>query len=514
METLRNRRRRESAFRGMVATVIWLFLATPGRADNGPFSSSQGARVRHEAEQRARQPFRPPPDELPQALRELDYDGYRTISYRPDRALWADENLPFQVEFFHRGYLFPKRVRVFILDGAQAHEAPFSSKLFDYSASAIRPAALPEDLGFTGFRLLYPIHQADHHHEFISFLGASYFRALGAHQVYGTSARGLAVGMGAPVEEFPYFEAFWIEQPSAGARAITVYALLDSASVTGAYRFDVRPGEATLVDVHAELFARTTFSDVGVAPLTSMYFYGRNGPKQFQDSRPQVHDSDGLLIAHGSGEWIWRPLWNPLTISLSTFEAESVKGFGLLQRARDPCDYEDKRTSYERRPSIWVEPLTPWQGGAVRLLELPSNGEGQDNIGACWVRPAGAGAPPGAPALSLAYRLTFGKAVPEPSDVGRVVATHWSGSAEAGTRFEVDFDLGPARLDPRGTPAAAVSATGGQVSAVHTQRAPSSRYWRVTFEAAPDPNQIMEIRASLRRDGRTLTEVWSFPWPR
>ncbi|MBN1362649.1 MAG: glucan biosynthesis protein [Sedimentisphaerales bacterium] len=497
--------------RGVVGILIWLFVVAPAGANDRSPPSGRLAELRRQAQERAKQPFQPDRVELPQALRDLDYDGYRAISFRSQRALWVAEKLPFQVEFFHRGYLFPQRVRVFILEDGQRREVAFSPRLFDYSQSAVQPEELPEDLGFAGLRLLYPIHQADRHHEFISFLGASYFRSLGAHQVYGASARGLAVGMGSPIEEFPYFETFWVEEPSAGARTITMYALLDSASVTGAYRFDIGPGETTLVEVRAEVFARTSFNDVGVAPLTSMYFYGRNGPKRLQNSRPEVHDSDGLLLDNGAGEWTWRPLWNPETISLSTLQVEAVKGFGLIQRARDPCDYRDPRTSYERRPSIWVEPLADWRDGGIRLLELPSDGEGQDNIGACWIPPASFSA---AGSLSLEYRLHFGKSVPEPNGIGKVVATRWSESSGTATRFAVDFDLGAAGADPQQAPEAVVTASAGEVSAVQTRRDPATGHWRTTFEASPHGGQIMEIRAFLQQDERKLTEVWNFAWPR
>jgi glucans biosynthesis protein len=197
------------------------------------------------------------------------------------------------VEFYHRGYLFRHPVKVSIIDGGTETPVPFSPDLFDYSASPVRGQELPADFGFAGFRLTHPINGPVNHEEFISFLGATYFRAVGRHQVYGASARGLAINLGSHDEEFPLFTEFWVEKPAPGAQAIVVYAMLDSSSVTGAYRFDIRPGDDTAVAVRAEIFARTVLTDAGIAPLTSMYLYGPNGPQRLRDARPQVHYSDG-----------------------------------------------------------------------------------------------------------------------------------------------------------------------------------------------------------------------------
>jgi periplasmic glucans biosynthesis protein len=512
MDAKTNPRMPRLAAKPRAGIVISLGAAAIGLA---PLATS-GAAVTFEslcrqAQEQAKRAFVPPADDLPQSFKNLNYDRYRAIEYRPEQALWRGEGLPFEVEFFHRGYLFPKRVRIFILDGERASEVSFSPRLFDYSKTTVQAQQVPQDLGFAGFRLLRATRRPAHYQEFISFLGASYFRAIGASQVYGASARGLAVGMGSPNEEFPFFDAFWIEKPPARARTITVYALLDSVSLTGAYRFGIRPGVETVVDVRAEIFARATLDKVGVAPLTSMYFYGLNGPKRLQDKRPEVHDSDGLLIANGSTEWIWRPLWNPKTLSLSTFQVESVKGFGLMQRQRDPNSYNDSKVLYEKRPSIWVEPVTSWRGGAVRLLELPSNGEGQDNLGACWVPPANVRV---GNSFSIEYRLHFGRSAGEPARIAKVVSTRWFGSGQSAARFDVDFDPGQARRDPQPAPEAVVSATGGRVTSGRTRLDPSGKYWRVTFEATPEPGRIMEIRVFLRQGGRRVTEVWSFAWPR
>ena len=473
--------------------------------------------LRREAQKRATQPYTPPAADLPPAWRDLDYDGYRAISFRPDKALWRQEGLPFHVEFYPRGYLFRPRIRISVVDGGVPVPVPFSSDLFDYSARAVPRPDLPDDFGFAGFRLTHPINKPVDHEEFISFLGATYFRAVGRHQVYGASARGLAVGMGSRDEEFPLFTEFWIEKPAPSARAIVVYALLDSASVTGAYRFDIRPGADTVVGVRAEIFARKALTNVGLAPLTSMYLYGPSGPERLRDARPQVHDSDGLLIAEAAGQWTWRPLSNPTAASLSAFPVRSLRGFGLIQRDRDPEHYQDPRTTYERRPSIWVEipdpsspaSAPPWGQGAMRLLELPSAGEGQDNIGACWMPDETI--QPGR-VLAIRYQLRFGSGPAQGDGIGKVVATRWSTRPQESTRFEVDFDLRSVGKSLASAPEAMVTATRGRVGPAQVHRDPSGEYWRVTFDVPPGGDPA-EFQAVLRVGGRPVTETWSFLWP-
>ncbi|HEY7712207.1 MAG TPA: glucan biosynthesis protein, partial [Candidatus Entotheonella sp.] len=62
-----------------------------------PFSFAE---VRHRAAVLARRPYESDKSPLPQAVRNLTYDQYRKIGFRPERALWRDEALPFEVHFF------------------------------------------------------------------------------------------------------------------------------------------------------------------------------------------------------------------------------------------------------------------------------------------------------------------------------------------------------------------------------------------------------------------------------
>ena len=220
----------------------------------------------------------------------------------------------------------------------------------------------------------------------VTFLGASYFRGLAKGQKYGLSARGLAINTAEMIgEEFPIFKEFWLQKPKTKDKVITLYALLDSKSVSGAYRFEIIPGANTIMNIEAHLFPRENIQKIGIAPLTSMFLFGENNKNDFDDFRLEVHDSDGLLVHNGHGEWLWRPLDNSKKLRISSFVDNGVKGFGLLQRDRDLSNYQDFEANYQSRPSAWVEPLENWNDGYVQLVEIPSRQEIHDNIVAYWV---------------------------------------------------------------------------------------------------------------------------------
>jgi glucans biosynthesis protein len=291
--------------------------------------------LRARARDLAAQVPRPSQGEVPAWLRELSYDDLRRIEFDGRQSLWHGEGRAFQVQFLHPGFLFDRSVRVFELDGGRVTAVPFRREYFHYRGA--KSGELPATMGFAGFRLMYPLDGSGAApSEVGSFAGASYFRFLGAGAAYGLSARGLALDTAAAgPEEFPRFTEFWLERPAAGARSMAVLALLESERVTGAYRFTIAPGETTIVDVRAALYFRRPAGVVGLAPLTSMFWRGENSPATVDDYRPEVHDSDGLLLHRGNGEWIWRPLVNPRQVRVATFADENPRGFGLLQRDRD-----------------------------------------------------------------------------------------------------------------------------------------------------------------------------------
>ena len=323
------------------------------------------------AEQLAAQPFAKPSVKLPQSFQQLSYDQFRDIRFRTDQAIWRGEKLDFELQLLPMGWLFDTPVEIWLVDNGDAHRLMADSTLFSLGP-LVGDVGSAAPYGFSGFRVHGPINRPDYLDEYIVFQGASYFRAVGRGQTYGLSARGLAIDTARPGgEEFPIFRAFWIEKPKPNARSITVHALLDSASTTGAYRFEIEPGEATTIDVEATLYPRRALTHLGLGPLTSMYLTGPGHHRIGDDFRPAVHDSDGLAIYNGNGECLWRQLTNPRTLQASAFMDRAPKGFGLCQRSRSFHDFEDLEARYERRPTVWIEPKGSWDAGYVELIEIP-----------------------------------------------------------------------------------------------------------------------------------------------
>jgi glucans biosynthesis protein len=483
-------------------------LASAAEARAAAFGLDDVAR---KAQELAAQPYQDPRGQVPDWLLQINYDQWRDIRFRPDRALWKGS--PFQVQFFHVGLFYDRPVRVNVVEPKGVEPLAFSPSLFDYGQNKFA-SQVPQDVGFAGFRIHYPIKTPKYHDEVIVFLGATYFRALGKNEVFGLSARGLAIDTASSSgEEFPYFREFWLGKPAPGAKEMTIWALLDSPSVAGAYRFTVRPGGETTVDVEARLFLRREIEKVGLAPLTSMFFHGENTLREVVDFRPEVHDSDGLLMHTGTGEWLWRPLDNPRALHVSSYQMENPKGFGLIQRDRDFASYQDLEARSEARPSAWVAPRGDWGKGRVELIEIPTKSDVNDNIVAYWV-PAD-GPKPGTP-FSFAYTMTwYGDDAKRPP-AGRVAATRRDfGTVENGHRFVVDFGGKSVEKIPgdqvlRGV----VTIAGGNDSAelVDQQvvKNPITGGWRLTFQVRPLHKGPVDVRAFLDSGGDTLTETWSY----
>jgi glucans biosynthesis protein len=331
----------------------------------------------------AAKPYQAPPA-APQFFRDLNYDAYRGITFRPERALWRDGGLAFQVQPAHPGYLFKDQVQLNEFTADYAQSVPFAQSLFDYHDLKV-PLLSHWNLNFAGFRVFHPLNGAGQWNEVIAFLSGTYYRALGRDQAYGASARGLALNAGGPApEEFPVFREFWLGKPAAGEKTLTVHALLDGPSVTGAYTFVITPGPETIVETQATLFFRRAAPLAGFAPLSSMFWYGEASDSRFGDFRPEVHDSDGLLVAPDAQTRLWRPLVNPTEVRRTDIEAPAFAGFGLLQRDRAGANYADLEGHYERRPGIWTEPVGTWPPGQIRLVEMPTKDEYQDNVTAYW----------------------------------------------------------------------------------------------------------------------------------
>lgn len=466
----------------------------------------------------ATESFRQPATKLPSELAALDYDALRDIRFRADKATWRAEKLPFELMYFHPGKNFPEPVRINIADGRGVKRVEFDPELFDYGRNKIDPKKL-RGLGFAGFRVHYPVNTPKYKDEILVFLGASYFRAVGKGQIYGMSARGLAIDTAVPSgEDFARFTEFWIERPGRGDTSLTIYALLDAKHLTGAYKFVVTPGAETTIQVSAKLFFREAVTKLGIAPLNSMYDFGDNQPPVNRDDyRPEVHDSDGLSVAYDNGDWIWRPLVNPKRLLVTSFGATNPKGFGLMQRDRSPASYEDPEAQYERRPSTWIDPVGKWGAGRVELVQIPTPDETNDNIVAYWVPDK---VPDPKKPFEFAYTMHWQLNGQLPTGKAWVVQTRrgrgYVKQPDGDLNFVVDFDGPPLReLKPEAKPEAVVELGGNaQLREKNLFLNPVTGVWRMTVRVKrEDAAKPIELRGSLREGGRTLTETWSYIVP-
>ncbi|MDB5930774.1 MAG: periplasmic glucan biosynthesis protein MdoG [Polaromonas sp.] len=473
------------------------------------------------ASQRAQTPFKEASHAVPAELAKMEYDDYRDIRFKPESTLWRADKLPFEANFFHVGR-HGDSVRVNEITATGVKPLAYDPANFNFGRNKLSPKSWG-DIGYGGVRFFSNLNSPTYKDELIVFSGASYFRALGSGQLYGLSARGLAVDTAGPgQEEFPRFTDFWLEKPAEDGAPLTLYALMDSPRMTGAYRFDVKPGEQTVTEVRARIFMRPTDKPVttlGLAPLTSMFFFGENQPRP-GDFRPEVHDSDGLMVATGEGEWLWRPLQNPGSPLVTSFSMKSLKGFGLMQRDRAFKSYEDTEARYEMRPSAWITPLKDFGAGRVELLQFATPDETHDNVAAYWVPeklPA-----PGQP-LELAYQIAWqGKNQQLPPNGWVTQSRRGIGYTKLGAdalgqqiQYVIDF-AGPAldALPPEAKVQAVTTASANaRVVESLAYRNPATGAWRMTLRVerlkTAEPAQPIELRAFLQHDNHTLSETWT-----
>ena len=464
-----------------------------------------------------------PRNDLPAALAKLSYDQYQSIRFRPERSLWFGENLDFRLQFFPVGLGFMDPVRLYEVVGGRAREILYDPQLFDFGDSGIAPSSMAGRPGFAGFRVQFV---TDWQADVAAFLGASYFRAVGGDtRQYGLSARALAVdtAVGDRTEEFPRFTTFWFERPSPGAGTLTLYALMDSPSVAGALRMQIAPVGTQINDVDAAFYPRKPIERIGIAPLTSMYLYGENDRREAHDWRPEIHDSDGLSLWTGAGEWIWRPLSNPPQLRVNSYFDDNPRGFGLLQRDRNFDHYQDDGVYYDRRPSLWVEPIPTagaagWGKGAVQLVEIPTVDETFDNIVAFW-NPASKPMP--GMELLFSYRLYWGTRMPFASPLATTFATRTGLGGTIGQKrdyyswhFAVDFAGGElGALAENAKVEAAVSASRGAIEHLTAHFVREFGGYRALFDLKPDDSvEPIDLRLYLRIRGRPLTETWIYQW--
>ncbi len=485
--------------------------AWPATVPLGPPRRFDFDRLKRLAREMARIPYAPPNAPPRDQTAAFDYDAFGSVAYRPEATLWQAPGLARGVRFFPLGSPAPAPVAMHVVLGDLAREVLYSPGLFREPAD--RPLeALGPHAGFGGFRVLNASDETD----WLAFLGASYFRCADPFNQYGLSARGLVIDASRTGrEEFPAFRSFWIAGDPTGL--LTVYALLDGPSVTGAFRIVHDRGPKGLIQTFTvALNFRADIAQLGLAPLTSMYWYDANDRTPNDDWRPQVHDSDGLALWTGRGERLWRPLRDPPRgqVTTSAFTDLGPRGYGLMQRDRRAPDYQDDKDYYEKRPSAWVEPIGDWGAGAVTLLELPSDTEAEDNIGAFWTpaTPARAGG-----ALAFGYRLHWTDEEPQSPGVARVVATRFGPAdtvaaiAPAGARrFAIDF-AGDLSSVAGTSPVEAVATTSrGRILTATAAAAPEAGTWRLLFDLEAPPGEPILLRAYLRRGGQALTETWVY----
>lgn len=497
-----------------VAPLVW--AQDPEAGDDYSAKPFSYGWLKGYARELAGRPYISHKGELPQSLKQLSWDDYQAIRFRKAHALWADSDSAFQLQLFHLGLYFQSPVTLHEVVEGQARPIRYNPDFFGYEGE--QPLGdLPGNLGYAGFRLHY---HTDFSRDLAAFLGASYFRAVGSEMQYGMSARGLAIDTAVDGdEEFPRFSEFWLEKPAPGSQVMRVWALLDSPSTTGAYAFVLDPGRNMVMDVDVALYPRSRIKRAGIAPLTSMYQVGENDRRMDYDWRPEIHDSDGLAMLSGSGEWLWRPLVNPATLRFNSFSDTNPQGFGLLQRDRSFDHYQDDGVFYERRPSVWVQPKGEWGKGSIDLVEIPTTDETFDNIVAFWH--------PDEPLKPnqeylFAYRLHWGAHAPvKPEELATVQATRTGLGGVVGQkrehfswRFAVDFAGGAlSMLGDRAGVEPVITASRGEVEITSARPLAAIDGYRAMFDLVPDESgEPINIRLYLRLGDQTLTETWLYQY--
>jgi glucans biosynthesis protein len=505
--------RREALMAGLAYSMGVTSLASgPANAADPAPEPFDGMAVRRMARDLAAKPYKAPDTKLPDAIAKLGYDEYRNIRFDTKRSLWREQKLGFEVQLLHRGFLYADRVDLFEVVNGVSTPIVYNQDMFNFGPMT-PPATIPPlgTIGFAGFRIHAPINRPDYMDEVCVFLGASYFRAVAKGQGYGLSARGLSIKTAEQTgEEFPAFRSFWLERPQQGAGVVVLHALLDSESASAAYRFTIRPGDETLVDVESVVYPRVEIAQIGIATMTSMFYFDASARAGIDDFRPAVHDSNGLQLVTGRGEYVWRQLANPRDLQISVFADSHPRGFGLVQRERSAAAYQDFEANYEKRPSLWVEPIGDIGDGGVYLVEIPSRDEIHDNVVAFWrpTRKLAAKAE-----HNFTYRLHWCNEMPVPPEMAKIVRTG-EGARGANTRLFV-LDIGGANLKALPADVAPVlNVTGdkGKLQHVNVQPNPLTGGWRASFELRPDGAKAVELRAQLLVANAPISETWIYRW--
>lgn len=483
----------------------------PAAGDPPRFDPTQ---VLEAARALSRQPWRKPPHELSEAFAGVNFEQYSTMRRKPGALVWDAQQTGFSLEPTHRGFIFTNNLQINLVEDGIVRRLAYDSNEFDFG-KAPAPAD-KRDVGFAGFRLMQRTPSGELRDAML-FQGAGYFQTGARNQPFGAAARALAIR---PVdlnksEEFPYIVAVWIERPALAANAVVIHALLDSESVTGAFRFTLRPGDTTIVDTESTLFTRAAIDHIGLATVQGTYLFGPIERRRGDDVRPNVYDVAGVQMLSGGGEWIWRPVANRATLQASAFVDDNPRGFGLVQRDRDFSHFRDDDAHWEARPTVWTQPIGDWGPGHVTLLEIPAESQVNQNIVTYW-RPR-ASLPANAE-QSFAYRQfwTWSPSERPPLAVAALSRSGRVPGAAANARrrrFLVEFTgdmLADAGATPDVTPRAYASSA--QVSNLRCVHVREQKAARVTFdvEAGADPN--VELRLILETAGRQISETWLYRW--
>lgn len=512
---------RRQAVASMAATFLAGALPRNASAQDhslelGPSQSFSFDWLAQRAKDRATQPWKALTSPLSETLAKINYDAYQKIVWRKDVSLWAGDAGRPPVQLFHLGEFFREPARIFACDGSQAREILYRRSYFDMPADHIA-RTLPEDVGYAGFRIMNRKQTSD----WLAFLGAAYFRSAGEQDQYGLSARAIAIDTAMPTpEEFPRFTEFYMEPVEDDADHIVINALMEGPSVTGALRFDCARRKGVVMDVQAVFHARKDIARFGVAPLTSMFWFGQIERSQAVDWRPRIHDSEGLAVWTGAGEHIWRPLANPPRVMTSSFSDRAPRGFGLLQRHRDFADFQDDGVFYEKRPSLWVETLGDWGPGAVQLVEIPTDDEIHDNIAAYWVSdtPVKAG-----DTREFRYRLHWVRDEPFRPMLATVLDTFAGSGGVPGQprpkgvrRFVIDVEGKGLSGRKRGEFVVDVRASRGTFRGepVSYPVVGQDGVWRCIFDVeAPAAVDPVDLRMVLRdKAGAPVSETWTYQY--
>lgn len=491
---------------GLITAVLLVIVIGSRRQDDFSFN-----KVTERAEMMAREGYLSAVPALPKKLRNLDAEQYAEIHWKDERTLWRQEGLPFQVKFIHPGYTYDRKVD--IEDLSEQRLLRYSPAFFDFGKSGITADELPDWVGYGGFRLMHPFNKPDALDELLSFVGGANFRAVAKDLVYGTISRAIVVDPLQEQTETPVFTRFWLKRPDTFSTTFTVYALLESGSVTGAYQFDIEGGAETRIRVKATLYFRRVVEQIGYAPLISMFWFGENTSNTFGDFRPEVHKADGLLMHRDNDEWVWHPLSWSAKRQINAFEDKSFKGFGLFQRDRDFNHYQDLTALFHKMPSVWVEPVKGFEDGSVYLLQNPTKDEKTDNVAVFWSPNK---SPDPLKPVEIEYVLRWMTDSSDLPPLGRCLSTRVDFQQEEARReFFLDFGGGPLdRLKNGEVPTADVTASpGAVVSEVKIERNDFNKTWRISFVVnTNEKSKPTELLCRLTSNGVPLTETWSYTW--